>query len=184
MQPDYQNRIVAFVVDPKLDDEIIDKINISQKEHELFKQCVLNLPSHYIPQRIILIPKIPMTLNGKQDNKSLFNQLNCTTESSHMTPTLLTTEELKLIVGGLWFKFTTKSQGNKFQLEQLPKVPTLSDQFVFDCGGDSILAMMFVEELERIFGDPKFRLPIEIILNKSFGDIIEWIMGVRSVGVI
>ena len=180
MQPDYQNRIVAFVVDPKLDDEIIDKINISQKEHELFKQCVLNLPSHYIPQRIILIPKIPMTLNGKQDNKSLFNQLNCTIESSHMIPTLLTTEELKLVVGRVWFKFTLNGQGNKFQLEQLPKVPTLSDQFVFDGGGDSILAMMFVEELEGIFGDPTFRLPIEIILNKSFGDIIEWIMAVRK----
>ena len=59
-------------------------------------------------------------------------------------------------------------------------MPTLSDQFVFDGGGDSILAMMFVEELEGIFGDPTFRLPIEIILNKRFGDIIEWIMAVRN----
>ena len=180
VQPDSQNQIAAFVLDPKLDDKIIDRIKISQKEHELFKQCVLNLPSHYIPQRIILIPKIPMTLNGKQDNKSLFNQLNCTTKSSHMMPTLLTTEELKLVVGRLWFKFTAKGQENKFQLEQLQKVPTLSDQFVFDGGGDSILAMMFVEELEGIFGDPTFRLPIEIILNKRFGDIIEWIMAVRN----
>ena len=52
----------------------------------------------------------------------------------------------------------------------MQKVPTLSDQFVFDRGVDSILAMMFVEELEGIFGDPTFRLPIEIILNKRFGD--------------
>ena len=170
-------RITAFVLDPEIkDDEKDVRVKLKQKEHDLLKMCLLNLPSHYVPQKFIFISKIPMTLNGKIDKKVLLHKLSLQAEKEpHVAKNELSKEEIMIVLGQIWYKYTPSMQ-NYSTNDGLLKRPSLLSQFVSDGGGDSILAILFQEEVENVFGQGIYRLPIEIILNQTYGDILEWIM--------
>ena len=168
--------IIVFVLNPDFIDQKQDEELLLQKELYLFKLWVSNLPSHYIPQRIFFLSTIPMTLNGKFDKKFLSKQIEL---SPLHKPCLLndhlSNKKITMILNYMWCKYTPAHTASQVEEQCWQFMPPLSSQFVLDGGGDSILALQFIDELESRVGDVRYRLPIETLLNKTFGDILEWL---------
>ena len=61
--------IIAFVTQSGT----FNQQKIKQRKESLLKLWMLNLPSHYIPKQVIILSDMPLTLNGKLDEKVLSN---------------------------------------------------------------------------------------------------------------
>ena len=114
-----------------------------------------------------------MTLNGKIDKNALLRKCKQPHQNNLQVATNdLTEEELIKLLGNLWSKYTptmlcTGEVGSRIG-------PARSSQFVSDGGGDSFLAVLFVNDVENMFGEGTYRIPIEIILEQTFGDVLDW----------
>ena len=162
--------ITAFVTET----DILDQQKIEQRKESLLKQWMLNLPSHYIPKQVIILSNIPITLNGKLDERQLSNiARNDRSLKRQIESADLTDDYVKKTLGNLWRKFLPYTSDVSQRQQNMISV---SSQFVIDGGGDSILALRLVDEMEELMGDSKYRIPIELILNKTFGDVLNWLL--------
>lgn len=110
-----------------LDKELIKKI---------FQELRQLLPEYMIPNRIILMDKLPLTINGKVDQKKIVTQIYNTNELSIQDEI----EEVskKQVIKNTWKQF----------LNLTSKV-NLKNDFFLD-GGDSIKAIQFLSALEEL----------------------------------
>ena len=163
--------IIAFVTQSGT----FNQQKIKQRKESLLKLWMLNLPSHYIPKQVIILSDMPLTLNGKLDEKVLSNIARKESSLKRKIETVdLTDEDVKTTLSTLWCKFIPCNSHLVPQVQQ--KMVSPSSQFVIDGGGDSILALRLVDEMEELFGYNKYRIPIELILNKTFDDVLKWLL--------
>ncbi|MEL6184101.1 MAG: amino acid adenylation domain-containing protein, partial [Myxococcota bacterium] len=120
-------RLVAFVSSPEGD----------EGSEDLEDFLAQQLPSHMVPSRVVTVPEIPLTPNGKVDYPSLVGGLE---EEITAADDLENDEEVHVAL--LWERL-------------LGRRPRRSDDF-FRCGGNSVLAIRMMAELQRTVGSKVF----------------------------
>ena len=103
--------VVAFIITESITER--DIFNIIKNNPQI--------PNHYIPHEIVLIPEFPFNYHGKIDNSKLLKVLKNRNQKRNID------------VKDLWIKYTNQ-------------IPELNSNFIHD-GGDSHLAILFAEEL-------------------------------------
>ncbi|NWX99483.1 ACSF4 enzyme, partial [Nothoprocta ornata] len=150
-----QEKLILFLV-PKDD----------FKERETLKELQKHLPTHAIPDDLVLIKALPLTSHGKVDvselNKIYQSHLNCRRRDSKLRGA----EELWERLQYLW----------KSVLDLLDDSTEISKDSVFlYSGGDSLKALRFYEEIEILVGRAVPAL-LDVILSSSFEEIYKHIV--------
>ncbi|XP_032190257.1 beta-alanine-activating enzyme isoform X2 [Mustela erminea] len=144
-----QEKLILFVVSK----------NDFVKEY-IFKELQKHLPSHAIPDELLLIESLPFTSHGKIDvlelNKIYLNYLNLKSECK-----LNGKEELWEKLQYLWKSILNLS-------EDPLKVP--DESLFLNSGGDSLKSVRFLNEIEKLVGTSVPGL-LEIILSSSILEI-------------
>ncbi len=107
-------------------------------EHQLQEGNILNylqehLADYMIPKRLIHLQKLPLTINGKLDQKSLPDCL-FTNNNNYIAPR----NELEVSVTKIWSEV----------LGLQPQQISIEESF-FQCGGDSILSIELVNKIKQ-----------------------------------
>ena len=109
-------------------------------EGELRAFAKRRLPRHMVPRRVENLERLPLSANGKVDRRALA-AMSVTTEWEPSTDTFYSLENVLLTI---W--------------ECLLKAPDLGiDSEFFDVGGDSLLVLTMLTQVERVVGS---RLPL------------------------
>ncbi|NWX45686.1 ACSF4 enzyme, partial [Steatornis caripensis] len=150
-----QEKLILFVV-PK------DDLGKSETLKELQKR----LPAHAVPDELVLIKALPLTLHGKVDiselNKIYQNHLNFRRRDSKLSGA----EELWERLQYLW----------KSVLGLLDDSTGISKDAVFlYSGGDSLKALRFCDEIEMLVGKAVPGL-LEVILSHSIEEVYRHIL--------
>ncbi len=111
----------------------------------LAAHAVERLPAYMLPAAIVLVPRLPLKLNGKLDLEALSQVPLLAPSVAKDTP--LTPSEAKVLA--IW--------------REALQVPTLGvDDDFFDSGGDSLLAIKMLVRVEREIGT---RIPVRAVLE-------------------
>ena len=145
----YSEEIYAFVTSDE-----------SFEEHDCTLFVKKYLPQYMLPKRIIRIPQLPLTTNGKVDRRQLedlidsYNQIN-----SHVDNTILSEVERKLC--DIWKEVLNISS---IQI----------DKSFFDLGGTSMKVLVLQQKMEQQF---QVEIPITLLFSqpniKSLAQFIE-----------
>ena len=119
--------------------------NIDEKE--LRSHLSSKLPKYMIPNYFMRLDTMPMTASGKTDRKNLPVPDFTMQEREYVEPESLTEKKL----ANIWEKY--------LQLDKIGK----TDDF-FECGGDSLLAISMISEIEEAFG---VQISIKDIMENS-----------------
>uniref|UniRef100_A0A2K5ZJQ3 Aminoadipate-semialdehyde dehydrogenase n=1 Tax=Mandrillus leucophaeus TaxID=9568 RepID=A0A2K5ZJQ3_MANLE len=136
----------------------------SVKEY-IFKELHKYLPSHAIPDELVLIDSLPFTSHGKIDvselNKIYLNYINLKSENK------LSGKE------DLWEKLQYLWKSTLNLPEDLLKVP--DESLFLNSGGDSLKSIRLLSEIEKLVGTSVPGL-LEIILSSSILEIYNHIL--------
>uniref|UniRef100_A0A8C5Y9T3 Beta-alanine-activating enzyme n=1 Tax=Microcebus murinus TaxID=30608 RepID=A0A8C5Y9T3_MICMU len=131
----------------------------------IFKELQRHLPSHAIPDELVLIDVLPFTSHGKIDvselNKIYLNYINLKSECK-----LNGKEELWEKLQYLWKSILSLS-------EDLLKIP--DESLFLNSGGDSLKAVRLLNEIENLIGTSVPGL-LEMILSSSILEIYNHIL--------
>lgn len=131
----------------------------------IFKELETHLPSHAIPDELVLIDSLPFTSHGKIDvselNKIYLNYTNLKSEHK-----LKGKEELWGKLQHLWKSILSLS-------EDPLKVP--DESLFLNSGGDSLKSIRLLNEIEKLVGTSVPGL-LEIILSKPILEIYNHIL--------
>uniref|UniRef100_A0A8C9A4Q8 Aminoadipate-semialdehyde dehydrogenase n=1 Tax=Prolemur simus TaxID=1328070 RepID=A0A8C9A4Q8_PROSS len=131
----------------------------------IFKELQRHLPSHAIPDEVVLIDVLPFTSHGKIDvselNKIYLNYINVKSECK-----LNGKEELWEKLQYLWKSILSLS-------EDLSKVP--DESLFLNSGGDSLKSIRLLNEIEKLTGTSVPGL-LEMILSSSILEIYNHIL--------
>ena len=124
--------------------EIDDKINmlavwyVAQKDiniHDLLRQLQNKLPTYAIPEKILRIPSLPLTTNGKINVKELPNPFSVQMKISEK-------DNISEEIENIW-------------KELLEKTSVARDVSFFQLGGNSIKAALLVRRINEKFNEEK-----------------------------
>ncbi|XP_045853695.1 beta-alanine-activating enzyme isoform X3 [Meles meles] len=142
---------------------VVSKTDL-EKEY-IFKELQKHLPSHAIPDELLLIEALPFTSHGKIDvlelNRIYLNHLNLKSECK-----LNGKEELWEKLQYLWKWVLNLS-------EDLLKVP--DESLFLNSGGDSLKSVRLLSEIEKLVGTSVPGL-LEIILSSSILEIYNHVL--------
>nr|XP_014713302.2 beta-alanine-activating enzyme isoform X2 [Equus asinus] len=131
----------------------------------IFEELQKHLPSHAIPDELVLIDSLPFTSHGKIDvselNKIYLNYINLKSECK-----LNGKEELWEKLQHLWKSILSLS-------EDLLRIP--DESLFLNSGGDSLKSIRLLNEIEKLVGTSVPGL-LEIILNSSILEIYNHIV--------
>ncbi|XP_026913005.1 beta-alanine-activating enzyme isoform X3 [Acinonyx jubatus] len=131
----------------------------------IFKELQEHLPSHAIPDELVLIDSLPFTSHGKIDvselNKIYLNYINLKSECK-----LSGKEELWEKLQHLWKSILSLS-------EHPLKVP--DESLFLNSGGDSLKSIRLLSEIEKLVGTSIPGL-LEIILSSSILEIYNHVL--------
>ncbi|XP_059526629.1 beta-alanine-activating enzyme isoform X2 [Myotis daubentonii] len=131
----------------------------------IFKELETHLPSHAIPDELVLIDSLPFTSHGKIDvselNKIYLNYTNLKSEHK-----LKGKEELWGKLQHLWKSILSLSEDSL-------KVP--DESLFLNSGGDSLKSIRLLNEIEKLVGTSVPGL-LEIILSNSILEIYNHIL--------
>lgn len=149
-----QEKLILFMVSK----------DASVKEY-IFKELHKYLPSHAIPDELVLIDSLPFTSHGKIDvselNKIYLNYINLKSEKK------LSGKE------DLWEKLQYLWKSTLNLPEDLLKVP--DESLFLNSGGDSLKSIRLLSEIEKLVGTSVPGL-LEIILSSSILEIYNHIL--------
>ncbi|XP_025242415.1 beta-alanine-activating enzyme isoform X1 [Theropithecus gelada] len=149
-----QEKLILFMVSK----------DASVKEY-IFKELHKYLPSHAIPDELVLIDSLPFTSHGKIDvselNKIYLNYINLKSENK------LSGKE------DLWEKLQYLWKSTLNLPEDLLKVP--DESLFLNSGGDSLKSIRLLSEIEKLVGTSVPGL-LEIILSSSILEIYNHIL--------
>jgi amino acid adenylation domain-containing protein len=129
-------RLVAFVVKPR-------ESNIAAFRHALAK----HLPDYMLPQSLVVVDALPITLNGKLDRSAVQELLWETSKSEAPRSAPVTTIE-RQVAAAFAMTLGVTEMG-------------IDDDF-FDRGGHSLLAVIMMQELENALG---LSLPLGLLFE-------------------
>ncbi|XP_028300188.1 beta-alanine-activating enzyme isoform X2 [Gouania willdenowi] len=157
----HQRRLISFVV--ASDDQTVD----GDLKKLLLRQLSLLLPSHSVPDTVVLVQALSLTSHGKVDTKALirtFQQQRSSLGSSRGDAT-----KLRPTLQTLW----KDSLG-------LPSHEDVDyDSNFLLSGGDSLKALSLCEDIQTAVGVDPPRL-LEVILNGSFSDLLHLLNGITQ----
>jgi acyl-coenzyme A synthetase/AMP-(fatty) acid ligase/thioesterase domain-containing protein/acyl carrier protein len=151
--PDVQRAVVVAVEDPsaqkRLVAYIMPIIGAEPKSSTLIDLVSANLPDYMVPSLFIYLPELPVGITGKIDRKALPspNWQFADEESSFTAPR----DDIEKKLVGVWKK-TLKIQAIGIESD------------FFRLGGDSLLAIQLLFEIERTFSK---KMPLSIISQAS-----------------
>ena len=134
-------------------------------ENKILEYLSAQLPDYMVPNILVFLDKLPLTINGKLDRKALPDpEFNKTTE--YIPPR----NDLERKICEMYAEVLGLSE------ESIG----IDDNF-FRLGGNSILAIKLVSQMNKIiFSDPTFHLPpiqvIEIFKHKRILDLLDSIL--------
>jgi amino acid adenylation domain-containing protein len=117
-------RLVAYVVAQRQQPTSPDALRSYLKQH---------LPDYMVPAAIVLLPKIPLTPNGKIDRKALPAPEQAPTHAQTFVPPATPTEQ---VVASIW-------------AEVLRRHPISTADNFFDLGGHSLMATQVISRIRR-----------------------------------
>ncbi|MGD8112549.1 amino acid adenylation domain-containing protein [Vibrio sp. TRT 17S01] len=126
-----------------------DTVHMRGPTEMLKDDLALQLPSYMIPNQVIIVDKLPLTVNGKVDYKALEScdaVVNATTHKPFVAPE----GETETQIAELW-KGVMKWES-----------VSATDDF-FECGGNSLTAVSLVKQLNRTFD---LNLPLQLLFEK------------------
>ncbi|HKP55413.1 MAG TPA: amino acid adenylation domain-containing protein [Polyangiales bacterium] len=132
-----QKALVAYVV---------AKAGATLDEEDIKKRTRALLPDFMVPSQVMILPAMPLSANGKVDRKALPSPTQRAASSNYVAPR--TASESKM--AEIWQ-----------QVLQRKRVG-VTDNF-FALGGQSLLAVMLVSQVEKEFG---IRIPLSRVLEK------------------
>ncbi|XP_054204915.1 beta-alanine-activating enzyme isoform X2 [Homo sapiens] len=149
-----QEKLILFMVSK----------DASVKEY-IFKELQKYLPSHAVPDELVLIDSLPFTSHGKIDvselNKIYLNYINLKSENK------LSGKE------DLWEKLQYLWKSTLNLPEDLLRVP--DESLFLNSGGDSLKSIRLLSEIEKLVGTSVPGL-LEIILSSSILEIYNHIL--------
>ncbi|XP_054340660.1 beta-alanine-activating enzyme isoform X2 [Pongo pygmaeus] len=149
-----QEKLILFMVSK----------DASVKEY-IFKELQKYLPSHAVPDELVLIDSLPFTSHGKIDvselNKIYLNYINLKSENK------LSGKE------DLWEKLQYLWKSTLNLPEDLLRVP--DESLFLNSGGDSLKSIRLLSEIEKLVGTSLPGL-LEIILSSSILEIYNHIL--------
>ncbi|CAF0974343.1 unnamed protein product [Rotaria sp. Silwood1] len=130
---------------------LLCKFKIENQINELNSFLKLNLTHHFIPNIIVTLQSnIPLNINGKIDRSKL-HKLYLNTIKNSSTNNL-----------------------TKLWQNLLNNIPDTNSNFIFN-GGNSLLALTFIEQIKQFYLSVDTDYLFDLILHKTFGDLIEYI---------
>ena len=132
-----QTQLLAFVVSDASENVKLEAV----------KELSKNLPSYMLPDRYIVLPKIPLNMNGKTDRKQLISFI--TPDQQGSAPA---TTEMELALAEIWSSLL------KIERDAISK-----DSDFFACGGHSLLIVRLVSAIKQ-----------KVNLQLSMQDVFEY----------
>ncbi|HKU41294.1 MAG TPA: amino acid adenylation domain-containing protein, partial [Polyangiales bacterium] len=132
-----QKSLVAYVV---------AKSGTTLDEEDIKKRTRVLLPDFMVPSQVMILPAMPLSANGKVDRKALPSPTQRATSSHYVAPR--TASESKM--AEIWQRVLSRKRVG------------VTDNF-FALGGQSLLAVLLVSEVEKEFG---IRLPLSRVLER------------------
>lgn len=127
---DIDKRLVAFIQPKALP---LDDVKIAS----IRTQLAAKLPSYMIPEQFIILDKVPLSANGKVNQKALQAQVKVTPDTV-VAPQTQVQKQLQ----ELWGRVLNKQ----------PSTLSINANF-FQSGGHSLLVIKLFSELRKVFGD-------------------------------
>jgi acyl carrier protein len=116
---------------------------------ELHGALAERLPDYMVPQRVVFVDAIPVTLNGKVDWRALPGPSSARPDLA--TPWVAPRAPVEALVAGIW--------------QEVLGVDSIGVHDVFiELGGDSLSAGLVVARLQRRLG---LELPVEALLERA-----------------
>ena len=106
------------------------------------------LPDYMVPQAVMLLPKLPLTANGKIDRQALPEPEQAAHARTYVAPRTATEQT----IAGIWAEV----------LRREPTQISLDDNF-FDLGGHSLLATQVVSRLRERF---VVEIPVRVMFDQ------------------
>lgn len=142
-------RLVAFVA-PKGDSETLTRLARGLRDR---------LPRHLIPSRIMTLPQLPVSQNGKVDRQAL---LQISAEKSEIVEIATAETETETQLVAIWSEILQNSKVG------------VTETF-FSLGGHSLMAVRLFDRIRRNFGPD---LPISTLFSHStirdLAEVIDW----------
>ncbi len=130
-------RLVAYVVPDDGYDGAVDLTALLRKE----------LPEYMVPQQVVVIDELPVSANGKGDRTALPEPDGGTAAGRE---TVLARDEVEARLVEIWEEF-------------FPVRPVQVRASFFELGGDSLLAVRLVAQIQRHFGQA---LPLSVLFAR------------------
>lgn len=114
---------------------VVTKIAGTLSGDQLREYLAPEIPGHMVPTKLIFLPVLPVTANGKVDRDQLFSLLAKNDTATDGSATLITETERRL--SDIWNDILEVKPGR--------------DDHFFKCGGDSLLLLKFGSMIRQVF---------------------------------
>ncbi len=129
-----------------------DTVHMKGPAEMIRDDLVHHLPDYMIPNRVVVLDRLPLSANGKVDTKALAD-LAVVNAGLHGRPHVLPRTRTESGLTEIWAK--------ALKYEDVGSVSVLDD--FFESGGNSLIAVALVTRINREFGA---RLPLQILFDR------------------
>ncbi|WP_406060788.1 amino acid adenylation domain-containing protein [Streptomyces sp. NBC_01077] len=129
-----------------------DTVHMKGPAEMIRDDLVHHLPDYMIPNRVVVLDRLPLSANGKVDTKALA-ELAVVNAGLHGRPHVLPRTRTESRLAEIW--------STALKYEEVEAVSVLDD--FFESGGNSLIAVALVTRINREFGS---RLPLQILFDR------------------
>ncbi|MFB7585863.1 amino acid adenylation domain-containing protein [Streptomyces sp. NPDC056169] len=128
-----------------------DTVHMKGPAEMIRDDLVHHLPDYMIPNRVVVLDRLPLSANGKVDTKAL-GDLAVVNAGLHGRPHVLPRTRTEGRLAEIW--------AAALKYEEVETVSVLDD--FFESGGNSLIAVALITKINRTFGA---RLPLQILFE-------------------
>ncbi|QES07558.1 amino acid adenylation domain-containing protein [Streptomyces venezuelae] len=129
-----------------------DTVHMKGPAEMIRDDLVHHLPDYMIPNRVVVLDRLPLSANGKVDTKAL-GELAVVNAGLHGRPHVLPRTRTESRLAEIW--------AAALKYEDVEAVSVLDD--FFESGGNSLIAVALVTRVNRAFGA---RLPLQVLFER------------------
>ncbi|MCX5392281.1 amino acid adenylation domain-containing protein [Streptomyces sp. NBC_00094] len=128
-----------------------DTVHMKGPAEMIRDDLVHHLPDYMIPNRVVVLDRLPLSANGKVDTKAL-GELALVNAGLHGRPHVLPRTRTEGRLAEIW--------ATALKYEEVEAVSVLDD--FFESGGNSLIAVALITRINRAFGSS---LPLQILFE-------------------
>ncbi|MFH9723122.1 amino acid adenylation domain-containing protein [Streptomyces sp. NPDC017254] len=129
-----------------------DTVHMKGPAEMIRDDLVRHLPDYMIPNRVVVLDRLPLSANGKVDTRAL-GELAVVNAGLHGRPHVPPRTRTESRLAEIW--------ASALKYEEVEAVSVLDD--FFESGGNSLIAVALVTRINREFGA---RLPLQILFDR------------------